>query len=157
MTHVLPLKPEQPEQSVGRSIDDYHVEVHIGHLLRRAHQRASAIFQSHMGYEQITPTQFAALTKLRDEGELSQNHLGRLTAMDPATIQGVIRRLIDRGLIETRPDESDRRRMLLRLTEEGQRMTAQLIPHGFDITDDTLEPLTEDEKEEIVRLLRKIS
>src|SRR5690606_5335637 len=149
--------PPQPEKPDSRSIDDYHVELHIGHLLRRAHQRASAIFQSHMGYEQITPTQFAALVKLRDEGELSQNHLGRLTAMDPATIQGVIRRLTDRGLIETRPGENDRRRMLLRLSEAGLALTEQRIPHGFDITDDTLAPLSEAEKEQIVALLQKIS
>lgn len=148
---------QRPGKTGGRTIDDYHVEMHIGHLLRRAHQRASAIFQSYMGYEQITPTQFAALVKLRDEGEISQNHLGRLTAMDPATIQGVIRRLMDRGLIETRPDENDRRRMLLRLSERGLALTEQLIPHGFDISDETLAPLTDDEKEQIIALLRKIS
>jgi len=32
------------------------------------------------------------LVKLREVGEPSQNELGRLTAMDPATTQGVIRR-----------------------------------------------------------------
>lgn len=147
----------KPEEETGRSIDDYHVEEHIGHLLRRAHQRASAIFQSYMGHEQITPTQFAALVKLRDEGELSQNHLGRLTAMDPATIQGVTRRLIDRGLVQIRPDETDRRRMLLRLTDEGRKLTEDIIPYGFDITDDTLEPLSAEEQEVFLRLLKKIS
>ncbi|MFC4273478.1 MarR family transcriptional regulator [Sneathiella chungangensis] len=154
MTHVKPLKKQETDSC---SIDDYHVELQIGHLLRRAHQRASAIFQSNMGYQQITPTQFAALCKLRDEGELSQNHLGRLTAMDPATIQGVTRRLMDRGLIETRPDQSDRRRMLLRLTDAGQVMIATLIPHGFDITDETLAPLSPEEQEMIITLLQKIS
>ena len=147
----------KPEDETGRSIDDYHVEMHIGHLLRRAHQRASAIFQSYMGYEQITPTQFAALVKLRDEGEVSQNYLGRLTAMDPATIQGVTRRLIDRGLVEARPDHEDRRRMSLRLTETGETLTKTLIPHGFDITEETLAPLSHEEQELFLALLQKIS
>jgi MarR family transcriptional regulator, lower aerobic nicotinate degradation pathway regulator len=154
MTHMKSLKPRVED---GRSIDDYRVEEHIGHLLRRAHQRASSIFQSYMGHVQITPTQFAALTKLRDEGELSQNHLGRLTAMDPATIQGVTRRLIDRGLVQIRPDETDKRRMLLRLTDAGLQLTEDIIPFGFDITDDTLEPLSVEEQELFLRLLTKIS
>lgn len=154
MTHMKSLKPRVEN---SRSIDDYQVEEHIGHLLRRAHQRASSIFQSYMGHVQITPTQFAALTKLRDEGELSQNHLGRLTAMDPATIQGVTRRLIDRGLVQIRPDETDKRRMLLRLTDTGLELTEDIIPFGFDITDDTLEPLSPEEQELFLRLLTKIS
>ncbi|WP_202526236.1 MarR family winged helix-turn-helix transcriptional regulator [Sneathiella litorea] len=154
MTHMKPLKPRNKD---NRPIDDYHVEAQIGHLLRRAHQRASAIFQSYMGHEQITPTQFATLTKLRDEGELSQNHLGRLTAMDPATIQGVTRRLIDRGLVQIRPDLTDRRRMLLSLTEAGLSLTEDLIPYGFNITDDTLAPLSQEEQEQFLELLRKIS
>lgn len=154
MTHMKSLKPRVEN---SRSIDDYQVEEHIGHLLRRAHQRASSIFQSYMGHVQITPTQFAALTKLRDEGELSQNHLGRLTAMDPATIQGVTRRLIDRGLVQIRPDETDKRRMLLRLTDTGLELTEDIIPFGFDITDDTLDPLSPEEQELFLRLLTKIS
>ncbi|MEX1037215.1 MAG: MarR family winged helix-turn-helix transcriptional regulator [Sneathiella sp.] len=150
-------KSSKSEEGKNRSIDDYHVEAQIGHLLRRAHQRASAIFQSHMGYEQITPTQFAALVKLRDEGELSQNYLGRLTAMDPATIQGVTRRLIDRGLVQTRPDQDDRRRMSLRLTEAGETLIKTLIPHGFDITEETFAPLSREEQELFLTLLQKIS
>ena len=49
----------------------YRLEAQVGHLLRRAHQRASATFAKHIGDPQITPTQFAALVKLADEGELS--------------------------------------------------------------------------------------
>ncbi|MFM8991008.1 MAG: COX15/CtaA family protein, partial [Alphaproteobacteria bacterium] len=38
--------------------------------------------------------------RLRELGDTTQNQLGRLTAMDPATIQGVVRRLVARGLVE---------------------------------------------------------
>ena len=78
----------------------YVLEDQAGHLLRRAHQRHSAIFQATIGDDQLTPLQFAALMKLSDVAETSQNLLGRMTAMDAATMQGVIKRLIARGLIE---------------------------------------------------------
>ena len=68
--------------------DSYLLEAQVGHLIRRAHQRHVALFAEHFADADLTPTQWAALAKLRERGTLSQNLLGRLTAMDPATIQG---------------------------------------------------------------------
>lgn len=148
---------DQASDTSGSDTDIYHVEDQIGFVLRRAHQRASSIFQSYFSDFQITPTQFSAMCKLQDEGEISQNHLGRLTAMDPATIQGVTRRLIERGLVETRADEVDKRRMQLRLTTAGNDLIDKLIGKGKSVTSKTLSPLSEDEREQLLGLLVKIS
>jgi len=148
---------ESGDQQDKSSSEAYQLEMQIGYLLRKAHQRASAIFQSQFSDVQITPTQFATLVKLCDEGELSQNHLGRLTAMDPATIQGVTRRLIDKGLVKARADDVDRRRMLLGLTEEGKTLIDSLIGRAKRVTGKTLLPLTEDEQHNVVELLSKLA
>lgn len=140
-----------------RSVNDYVLEDQIGHLLRRAHQRATGIFQSEIGDAQVTPTQFAALVKLAEDGEVSQNRLGRLTAMDPATIQGVVRRLAGRGLVEQRADPDDRRRTLLRLTLEGRTLVDGLLPNGPRVSAVTLEPLDEGEQATLLRLLRRLT
>ena len=136
---------------------DYRLEAQIGHLLRRAHQRATAIFQTEIGDGNVTPTQFAALVRLLEEGETSQNRLGRLTAMDPATIQGVIRRLIERRLIESRPDPDDRRRMLLRLSVEGRALVARLLPNGPRVSAATLAPLNAEEQRTLLALLERLT
>ncbi len=141
-----------PEPPVG-----YRLEAQIGHLLRRAHQRATSIFQAEIGDGNVTPTQFAALVRLLEEGETSQNHLGRLTAMDPATIQGVIRRLVERHLIETRPDTDDRRRTLLRLSGEGRELVARLLPNGPRVSAETLSPLDADEQRTLLALLKRLT
>ncbi|WP_025898470.1 MarR family winged helix-turn-helix transcriptional regulator [Sneathiella glossodoripedis] len=148
---------EQGSNIHASDTDVYHVEEQIGFVLRRAHQRASSIFQSFFSDFQITPTQFSAMCKLKDEGEISQNHLGRLTAMDPATIQGVTRRLIERGLVETRADEVDKRRMQLRLTTEGEDLIDKLIEKGRAVTSKTLSPLSDVERVQLLGLLEKIS
>jgi MarR family transcriptional regulator, lower aerobic nicotinate degradation pathway regulator len=136
---------------------EYLLEDQVGHLLRRAHQRHTAIFQATIGDNQLTPLQFAALMKLADVGETSQNQLGRLTAMDAATMQGVIKRLIARGFIERRPDPDDRRRLLLTLTKEGGDLVAAATARGHRITDDTLDPLSPAERQTFLRLLRRLS
>lgn len=142
--------------SDGNGIDDYVLENQIGHLLRRAHQRASAIFQEVM-IEGLTPPQFAALVKVRDFGKVSQNRLGRAVAMDPATSQGVTQRLLAKNLIRREDDPDDRRRAILSLTIEGEAVLRRLIPLGRQVTAETLEPLSPAEQEQFLRLLRKLA
>lgn len=148
-----PEHPSAPEDAAA----DYVLEDQIGHLLRRAHQRASAIFAAAMAEHNLTPTQFAALVKIADEGVVSQNRLGRLTAMDPATMQGVVQRLAARHLVQRAADGTDRRRTALRLSAAGEALVARAIPVGMAITRDTLAPLSAREQARFLELLRKIS
>ncbi|MCY4191097.1 MAG: MarR family winged helix-turn-helix transcriptional regulator [Rhodospirillaceae bacterium] len=138
------------------SNDTYCLEEQVGFLLRRAHQRASALFAVEFADHGLTPTQFTALVKIFDEGEVSQNKLGRLTAMDPATMKGVIGRLAGRGLIAGRADEIDRRRMQWRLTETGQALMHRVQSAGLTVTRETLGPLSAGEQKILLRLLQKI-
>ena len=134
----------------------YALEEQIGHLLRRAHQRATALFLETMAELDLTPTQYAALVKIGDVAEISQNHLGRLTAMDPATSQGVIRRLEARGLIALRPDPNDRRRTLLSLSAAGKRLVPAAVARGRAITANTLAPLDPDAQAALLGLIKKL-
>ena len=135
---------------------DYVLEDQVGHLLRRAHQRHCGIFSSTLSAE-LTPQQFAALAMISQCGEVSQNQLGRLVAMDPATTQGVVRRLADRGLVVAGPDASDRRRHVWELTAAGRRVLRKLIPDARSISEQTLAPLSASERRTLLRLLARIS
>jgi hypothetical protein len=66
-----------------QTVAAYRLEDQIGYLIRRAHQRASAIFEEVMGDFEVTPVQFAVLAKLHDLGPTSQNLLGRMVGIDP--------------------------------------------------------------------------
>jgi DNA-binding MarR family transcriptional regulator len=147
-----PLNSDSPE-----SDPVYVVEQQAGHLLRRAHQRHAAIFQELIGDSQLTTLQFAALVRLRDLGGVSQNQLGRLTAMDAATMQGVIKRLADRGLIARRPDPDDRRRLVLSLSDAGRELVTNVVANGIRITEKTLAPLSAAEQKMFLQLLAKIA
>jgi DNA-binding MarR family transcriptional regulator len=136
----------------------YVLEEQVGYLLRQAHQRATSLFVAEMGVEhQITPTQYTALVRLHEQGALSQNHLGRLSAMDPATIQGVIRRLVERGLIQRSENPGDRRRATLKLTAEGHKLVLQLIERGPRVSEVTLAPLAPKERKVFLDLLRRLA
>ncbi len=104
----------------------------------------------------VTPTQFAALAKLDDLGAVSQNQLGRLTAMDPATISGVIGRLTARGYVRQSPDPKDARVVILGLTAAGKSAIASMKAVAANVSAKTLEPLTPGEAAALVAALAKI-
>ena len=135
----------------------YVLEEQYGFLLRKAQQHYLPLFQEMMGPGGPTPTQFAALCRLAGGAEISQNRLGRLTAMDPATIKGVIGRLAERGLVERLPDPNDQRRLLIRLTEAGHAAMPELFAKAKAITIAALEPLSPAEARQIVALLTRMS
>jgi len=100
------------------ALGGYRLEDQVGFYLRRAGQRHAAIFAEHIT-DELTPTQWAALVKLAEFESLSQNLLGRETAMDAATIKGVVDRLLKRGFVATAPDPDDARRMRVSITRAG--------------------------------------
>ena len=134
---------------------DYRLDDQVGYLLRLVSQRHATIFQAHALYG-LTPTQFAALVRIREVGECSQNHLGRLAAMDVATIKGVADRLRQKGLTIAKPDPTDKRRTLISLSAEGARVVAEMLPVGHRITAETLEPLSAAEEKALTKILRKL-
>jgi len=137
--------------------EDYELEAQIGFLLRRAQQRHVAIFAGCMADLDLTPTQFSALVKLRDEGGASQNRLGRLTAMDPSTILGVVHRLLQRDLVSRRPDPRDPRSALLTLTPAGAALVERAVERARAATGKTVDPLSPAQRRELLRLLAKIA
>lgn len=149
-------KQQEPRSASGPAPRPYRIEDQIGYLLRRVHQRASAIFQVTIGDPNITPTQYSSMVKLHEYTELSQNHLGRLVGMDKATMQGVVRRLRERRLVDSRPDPGDARRTLLSLTTEGQRLATKLLLNGPAVSRETLKPLNASEQRQLLDLLSRI-
>jgi MarR family transcriptional regulator, lower aerobic nicotinate degradation pathway regulator len=153
-----PLKSAPvPETHGGRQRSEaYVLNAQVGFILRQAQQRHTTIFASLM-IEGLTPTQWAALAKLKELGPSSQNLLGRLTAMDAATIKGVIDRLTKRGLTATKLDPADGRRLLVALTEAGVRLYERARPIAELITEETLQPLNEKERAMFMALLGRMT
>lgn len=149
-TKTAPPAPLKPAKN------GYVLEDQIGFLLRKAHQRATLIFNEIMARFDITPTQFAALAKIDDEGTISQNHLGRLTAMDPSTILGVIGRLTRQGLVHLRSTPGDARLTMIELTLDGQRRVAEMKAMAAEVSKRTLAPLKPADAKTLNELLSRI-
>ena len=144
-----------PKRAVKPARPSYILDEQIGFILRQVWQRHATIFAREIGIS-LTSTQWAAVSKLAETGPCSQNLLGRLTAMDVATIKGVIDRLTARGLTETSPDPEDGRRLLVSLTRAGAQTAEKAAASAFAISKETLAPLEPKERETLFALLNKL-
>lgn len=128
-----------------------------GHLIRRLNQHAGAVFQERMNQARydITSVQFAALETLSKHPGLDQAGLAKRIAYDRATIGGVVKRLVHKGLVTREPDPKDRRSFMLSLSTMGKEHLAKLRPLVATLQGDILEKLTDDEQTIFLGLLVK--
>jgi MarR family transcriptional regulator, lower aerobic nicotinate degradation pathway regulator len=89
-------------------------------------------------------------------GPTPQNALGRATAMDAATIKGVIDRLRARGYVAASAADGDRRRVVLSVTRLGETAFRDMTAAAHNVTAETLSPLSEPERARFVDLLARL-
>ena len=133
----------------------YILDGQVGFLMRQAQQRHASLFAECFG-DDLTPMQWAVIAKLAEIGACSQNLLGRYTAMDVATIKGVVERLNKRKLLLSRADPDDRRRVMISLSPAGRRLYERHLPDALRATEITLKPLRPGDRATLVRLLKQL-
>jgi DNA-binding MarR family transcriptional regulator len=135
---------------------NFSVDNQVGFLLRLAHQKANANLAARLGAFNLTPPQASILLRLLEQGEVSQNLLGRLAAMESANIRDVVLRLRRRQLIIGKKSDEDARLILLSLTPAGLKIARSLITVSIDSVAATLAPLSQRERGVLRELLRKV-
>ena len=98
----------------------------ISFLLGKAYQHVNQAARQQLAPFGVTPVQFALLNLLWAADGLSGADLCARLQLDSATITGVIDRLTHLGLVERRPDPSDRRVNRVHLTPRGASLQAPL-------------------------------
>jgi DNA-binding MarR family transcriptional regulator len=81
----------------------------------------------------LTALQYTALTVLEQHPDLTAAHLARHSFVTAQSAGDMVTALIDRGLIERHRDPADRRRLVMSLTLDGQRLLDRLRPRVAEI------------------------
>ncbi|MEJ2418538.1 MAG: MarR family winged helix-turn-helix transcriptional regulator [Exilibacterium sp.] len=150
-TSIKPASVPKRDSANPRPLDD-----HIGHLLRRAHQYASANLSSKLKEYGLSPAQHAVLLRLFEVRRVSQNELGRLVAMERANIHSIVNRLLAQGLIVAKKDGRDARKNVICLSGKGRRLVKTLAPLHNEATAQVLSVLSKVEIEQLYSLLQRI-
>lgn len=127
-----------------------------GFLIRRLTQIGQAIFFDLCKSESITPLQVGMLTALSMNPWLDQKAIGRELALDRTTTAEVLKRLSDKGLVETRVNPDDRRSRLSVITKEGLKLINDLQESIYLSQELLVEPLPPEDRAVFMKLLSQL-
>jgi DNA-binding MarR family transcriptional regulator len=129
-----------------------------GHLVRRLHQVAVALFAEEIDRvgADLTPVQYAALATVEAHAGIDQASLAGVIGYDRTTIGGVVERLEAKGLIHRITSPSDRRVRQLSITAEGVALLRSLVAPVRQVQDRLMAPLAAAEQATLVRLMTKL-
>jgi DNA-binding MarR family transcriptional regulator len=101
----------------------------------------------------MTRAQWVILARLSRQPGLSQNELAGICEVEPITVARLVDRLEARGLVERRPDPSDRRIKRLHLLPAAEPMVEEIMSYKEALRSDMLEGLGEREIETFLNCL----
>ena len=128
-----------------------------GHLIRRLHQVAVALFSEATAESGVTPVQYGALAAIARFPAIDQRSLADLVAFDPSTTGDVIRRLEGRGLLTRTSGVADRRVKHVHLTDAGHALLKEIDPLVTQVQETLMAPLSSGEAAILMFLLRKLA
>jgi DNA-binding MarR family transcriptional regulator len=128
-----------------------------GFLLQRAHRRLRLAHNEALRPLQLNIAQLAVAGLLEDRGDLSQRQLIEIMDADKSTMVYLVDELESQGLVERRPDPSDRRAYAVHLTDAGRARLVEAGAVAARVETEFLSPLTARERAQLDALLRRLA
>jgi MarR family transcriptional regulator, lower aerobic nicotinate degradation pathway regulator len=125
-------------------------------ILSRASARAHRLLTEGFASAGFRGYDYRLLAALAEFGPASQADLGRRAGIDRSDVVASLNDLAARGLVERTPDAADRRRNVVSMTRAGARELTTLDSVLDGIQERLLAPLSERERMQLVRLLRRL-
>lgn len=126
------------------------------HLLHRAGQCADDLFARNVGKSDLTPRQFAVLRMVAKVEDLSQTALVEATGIDRSTLADIVRRLVDRGLLQRKRTRQDARTYAVRLTASGRNALNSAMPAAATTDEHVLGALSAGQRKDFLTALQRI-
>jgi DNA-binding MarR family transcriptional regulator len=152
-SHVL-LNDDAPlVERVSRVPPEHRVP---NYLARRFSQICSGVMSELWAAEGLLRFEFACMVSIAAAPGLDQTRLAEELGIDRTNTGQVIDGLEAKGLVERRSDPADRRIRRLFLTSKGRTLRRRLDAAALAAQDRILEPLNDEEKVTLLRLLLRV-
>ena len=134
-----------PERTLGFVLHD------VARVLRkRFEQRAR---EAQLG---LTRAQWSVLAHLARQEGINQTALAQILEIEPITLVRLLDRLQAAGLVERRPDQSDRRARVLYLTPAAHPLLEQIWGLAAVVREEAMAGLPDTERDQLMGMLLKI-
>lgn len=135
----------------------FHSGPRLGPTLGHAAHLARAAMLSRVSKYDVTPAQTNVLLYLHHQGgQAPQCDLTSFLRVKPSTVNGVLDRMEEKGLVRRTVSGRDARRRLITLTEKGAEEQAVFQQCFLDTERALVRGLTQEEQETLTNLLDRV-
>lgn len=117
---------------------------------------STSVAQMYSEHFQLTITEWRVMAILGRYPDLSANEVAQRSAMDKVAVSRAVARLLESGRLTREMHDDDRRRSVLRLSEEGMRIYDQIAPLALDFERQLLGEMTPEERALLFRVLDRL-
>jgi len=128
----------------------------IFHLLSKASRSGVRHWKETVADLGITAVQAKVVNCLGELGDTNPGELSDYSALDNATLTGLLDRLEDQKLLKRIPNPEDRRGIVIRLTPAGQKLATEIKSRMLPANQNYLNKLTDTETMMLKALLKKL-
>jgi MarR family transcriptional repressor of emrRAB len=127
-------------------------------LLMHVGREMTTMFEQQIRPFGLVEAEFRVLSTLfsQPDGAAHPSDLCVRTSQSPANMSRISDALVDRGLITRVSSVQDRRRMVLRITEQGEAFVRQLLPKLFVPLRELMKDFPEPEQRQLVAQLKRL-
>lgn len=126
------------------------------HLIHRAEQCAADIFARVAPAGQLTPRQFTILAAIETDPGISQTGLVDKTGIDRSTLADIIRRMLEKDLLQRQRTAEDARAYAVKLTRKGANLLKKMRPIADQVDKELLKAIPKDRKDVFLSVLAQM-
>ncbi len=149
-------QPDRKADAPDLAVSSSDLEDLIGYNLKRAYVVVQTDFRAALGQDGLAPRAFSALSLAVERPNITQSELARMLGIERSGLVAIVDELESRGFLSRTAVPGDRRVQALVPTEAGCAAYAQAVAAVRDHEERLLDDLTADDKDTLLRLLKKI-
>ena len=129
----------------------------LNFLLARANALALAAASTVLAEHDLKPRSYSVLALAADDVLPTQRELAEFLRLDPSQIVAIVDELEKRGLVERRPDPTDRRANVVVATDAGRALFARAQKSTRAVERALKAAVAPEDRERLVELLRQLA
>lgn len=139
------------------TFDENPENIFIYHYVEELISSYGSYYESNLKDNDLTLKEFSVLLRIRFQGVATQHDLVELFKVSGAYIAKLLRKFEDNGYIARKEDPENRRKKLVKLTDDGIKKTDELIEVIQNWEDKVTAGISEDEIKTLKEILFKIT
>lgn len=128
----------------------------VTHLIHRAEQCAGNIFASEAPNGVLTPRQFAILEAVSENPGISQTGLVDRTGIDRSTLADIVRRMLDKDLLQRQRTAEDARAYAVKLTRKGTNTLKKMRPRADAVDKQLMDAIPKEHRDAFLAVLAQM-